>query len=135
MLRSKLHSGIPEAMDTSQSIGEAIKRIGGGKPTAAKRELVAQGLASKWEGTQSIAIQALAAWGDRQSVDQIRMFLEGAFARKSGWAVRGVAVRALAGVVGPQDADWISELCRSRSSGLERHELRQLVARVTAVNR
>jgi hypothetical protein len=115
------------AMDELQSEAEELKSLATRKPTPARRALAAQALASKWEGSQALAVTALARWGDRESVDAIRQFLEAAFERRNGWAVRGVAIRELARVIGPEHAGWITELCRSRSSGLERHELRPLI--------
>ena len=103
--------------------------------TPARRKLVMQALSSKWEGTQAHAIKALAAWGDRDSVESIRDFLISAFDRKSGWAVRGVAIWALAPIIGPEDAGWIGDLYRSRSIGLERHELRHLIDRVATFSK
>ena len=120
-------------MDELQAEAERIRSVIGRRPTPERRAILKQALSSKWEGTQAHAIKALAAWGDRESVDTIRDFLISAFDRKLGWAVRGVAIRALAPIVGPEDARWIGDLCRSRSSGLERHELRHLIERVKPI--
>ena len=114
-------------MDELQLEAEELKTLPGRKPTRARRNLATQALASKWEGSQALAVKALAAWGDRESIDVIRHFLENAFERQHGWAVRRVAITELARVIGPEDASWIAELYRSRSSRLERHELRELI--------
>ncbi len=102
----------------------------GRRATPERRKLLNEALSSKWEGTQAHAIKALAAWGDRDSIEAIRDFLAAAFEREFSWAVRGVAIRALAPIISQDDASWIGELCRSRSSGLERHELRPLIERL-----
>ena len=117
-------------MDQLQAEADQVRSIIGRGVTPKRRELLNQALSSKWEGTQAHVIKALAAWGDRDSIGAIRDFLISAFDRKYGWTVRGVAIRALAPIIGPEDAGWIRELCRSRSSGLERHELRLLIERV-----
>lgn len=118
-------------MDELQAEADQVRSVLGRSATPERRKLLNRALSSKWEGTQAHAIKALAAWGDRDSIDTIRDFLISAFDRKHGWALRGVAIRALAPIIGPEDASWIGELCRSRSSGLERHELRHLIERVT----
>jgi hypothetical protein len=122
-------------MDTLQAEADKIRSVIGRRATQERRDLVNQALSSKWEGTQAQAIKALAAWGDRDSIEAIRGYLVTAYDRKYGWAVRGVAIRALASVIGPEDAGWIGELCRSRASGLERHELRPLIERVETLQK
>lgn len=117
-------------MDELQAEADRVKSVIGRRATPQRRDLLNKALSSKWEGTQASAIKALAAWGDRESVETIRDFLTTAFDRKYGWAVRGVAIRALVPIIGPEDAGWIGNLYRSGSSGLKRHELRPLVERL-----
>lgn len=122
-------------MDELQVEADQVSSIIGRRATPERRDLLKQALSSKWEGTQVHAIKALAAWGDRDSIGAIRDFLVAAFDRNHAWAVRGVAIRALAPIIGPEDAEWIAELRRSRSSGSERHELRHLSERLATFER
>jgi len=120
-------------MNQLQAEADQIRSVMGRRAMPERRRLLKQALSSKWEGTQAHAIKALAAWGDRDSIGTIRDFLTAAFERKSGWGVRTVAIRELVPIIGPEDVNWIVELYRSRSNGLERHELRTLIARVATL--
>jgi hypothetical protein len=122
-------------MDELTVEAKALEGLSALKPTPARRALVEQALASKWEGTQSIALTTLGAWGGRETVEAIRRFLEEAFNRKAGWSIRGVAIRALMKAVGPEDAGWVTALYNSRTDGLEKHELRRLVEHVSTMKR
>jgi hypothetical protein len=122
-------------MDELQRQSDEIRKLAGRRPTPDRRRVLTEALRSKWEGSQALAVKTLAEWGDRESIEAIRDYLLAAFDRKSSWAVRGVAVQALAPLIGKEDANWITELCRSRTSGLERHELRPLINRVSALTR
>jgi hypothetical protein len=75
------------------SEAEELKSLTGLKPTPSRRAFAQQALGSKWEGSQALALKALARWGDRESIGAIRHFLEAAFERRNGWAIRGVAIR------------------------------------------
>ena len=112
---------------------ERIKRLSGRHATRERRDLISQALSSKWEGTQALAIAILAEWGDRQSIQAIQTFLEAAFTRKYGWAIRGVAIRALAPALTADDSDWLGRLSRSPVTELKRHELRPLIERLAAL--
>jgi hypothetical protein len=122
-------------MDAMRTEAEEIGKVLGRRATPERRKIVAQGLASKWEGSQVAALKALAAWGDRESVEAIRDYLAAAFERKTGWSVRGAAIRALVPLVGPEDAGWITALCDARSGAVERHELHALSARAESLKR
>jgi len=111
---------------------DEVKDLIGRRATPERRRVLDRALASKWEGTQAHAIKALAEWGDRESVETIRKYLVAAFDRKKGWFVRGVAIRALAPIIGPEDVDWVQHLYSSRPNELERHELRHLIDRLSA---
>jgi HEAT repeat protein len=84
-------------------------------------------LASKFEGTQSLALGVLGRWGGPDAVAELRAFLLAAYARPYAWAVRGVAVRELARTVGAADAGWALDLYFGRADWLEQHELLRLV--------
>lgn len=117
-------------MDRLQDDAVKLKDLAGRRPTPERRALVREALASKWEGTQSIALQVLAAWGGRPAVETIREFLVHAFTRKHGWSIRRVAVETLARIAGPEDVDWVLELYFSRPADLDKHELLPLVLRL-----
>jgi HEAT repeat protein len=84
-------------------------------------------LSSKWEGVQSVALQVLGGWGGKNAIDIIRGFLDDAFAREHGWAIRNVAVKELAKLVGSDDVDWVLNLYFWRPGVLEKHELLPVV--------
>lgn len=89
--------------------------------------IVDAALASKWEGLQSVALQVLGEWGDDESRARIRGYIEQVQDRRYGWAVRGVAVRALAGCVKDDDATWVLDRYFRISGVLAKHELLPLV--------
>lgn len=90
--------------------------------SAANRVLVDEALASKWEGVQSVALQVLGTWGDDGSRRRLRDFIERVDERPHGWAIRGVAVRALSGCVTRQDAAWALDRLFSLEGVLAKHE-------------
>jgi|SRR5205823_3946855 len=96
-------------------------------PTSASRAEVMAALHHKREGIQSIAAQVLGAWGGRESVEPLRVWLLVCQQRESGWAVRGVAVRQLAQLVESQDANWVLDLYFSVPDWIAKHELLPLV--------
>lgn len=110
---------------------DELRRLAARKPTAKNWAVVERSLASKWEGNQSLAIQVFQVWGEKAAVQPIRKFLEAAFERKTAFAVRKVAIKALATMVGPEDAGWIEALRHSRSSDGEKHELQPLLKRLS----
>ncbi|MDP9381580.1 MAG: hypothetical protein M3Q29_15815 [Chloroflexota bacterium] len=109
---------------------DELRSIGRSAPTPEGRAvLTEQLLHNKWEGVQSCAAQVLADWCGRESVEALRTWLLGTYERENGWAIRGVAVRALARCVGAQDAPWVLDLYFVRAQGvLAKHELLPLVA-------
>lgn len=56
-------------------------------------------------------------------MDELRRFLAAAYDRPFGWAVRGVAARALTRLVGAADVDWVLDLYFGVEDALEKHEL------------
>jgi len=96
-------------------------------PTPDARAEVVAALKHKREGIQSIAAQVLGAWGTRDSIPPLRDWLTDCSTRDSGWAVRGVAVRGLAKLVGSQDATWILDMYFSAPDWIAKHELFPLV--------
>lgn len=117
-------------MDELQTEATALHGLGALKPTPVRVAQVRAALSSKWEGTQALALGVLAQWGGRDSIETIKAFLVDAFARELGWSIRGVAIRALATLVGPEDVDWALNLYFSRPQFLEKHELLGLVIRL-----
>ena len=87
-----------------------IQELGENKPTESSRKEIESYLSSKWEGVQAAAIQALGAWGDRQSFETIKAFLVPLFERERGWTIRGVAIQALSPLITAEDADWVLDL-------------------------
>jgi len=122
-------------MDARQLQDEELRIAAGRKPSADSLAFVTQALSSKWEGTQALAIKALGAWRDPASIEAVRHFLEDAFNRKHGWAIRKVAINTLSEIVGPDDLDWVAALWRSREGELERYELRPLIERFPSLQR
>jgi hypothetical protein len=122
-------------VNTPEAEADVLRALGRSKPNAIRIKLVEEALSSKWEGTQSIALQTLAQWGDRSFAQLVRAFLEQAFQKKDAWAIRGVAIDTLAKLVGPKDVDWLAEFVRMRTDSLERYELRPLIARLSELKR
>ena len=67
------------------------------RPNRNARAEVEAALYSKWEGLQVHAGRALAAWGDRESVDALRDWLRISLEKPAGWSVTGEAVACLQG--------------------------------------
>ena len=91
------------------------------------RQVVDKALQSKWEGLQSVALQVLGEWGDDDSRSRLRDFIEEVEERQYGWAIRGVAIRALAACVKPDDAPWVLNRYFRVPGVLAKHELLPLV--------
>jgi HEAT repeat protein len=96
-------------------------------PTPERRAEVLEALANKFEGIQSVALDVLGRWGDAKSADAIARFLRDALGRKSGWAIRGVAVRNLAPLLTPVHAEWVLDAYFGQPDALVKHELVRLV--------
>ena len=92
------------------------------RPNARSRRDVEDGLRSKWEGVQVWAGRVLASWGDRQSIDLLRDWLEGLLKKEAAWTVRGEAVRALCQSYKPADVPWMLDLYFEANDPLLRHE-------------
>ena len=90
-------------------------------------QIVEEALESKWEGLESLALQVLGGWGDDESRRRLRSFLEVAGERPYGWAIRGVAVKALASCVNSADAPWVLDRYFGVSGVLAKHELLPVV--------
>ena len=104
-----------------------VRSLGQQIATAERRAEVMAALGSKWEGVQSVALDALGHWGGSDSLTALRCFLEEAFGRDAGWAIRGVAIRNLIPMVTAEDAEWVLDMYFKRPTALEKHELLQLV--------
>lgn len=91
------------------------------------REIVHSGLNSKWEGLQSVALQVLGQWGDDESRALLRDFIERIDDRRHGWAIRGVAVKALSSCVTAADSDWALDRLFSLKGVRAKHEFLPVV--------
>ena len=109
-----------------------VRLLGQQVATAERRADVMAALGSKWEGVRSVALDTLGRWGGSESLTALRRFLEEAFGREAGWAIRGVAIRNLIPMVAAGDADWVLDLYFKRPSALEKHELLHLVLALPA---
>ena len=114
-------------MDALHQHALALRAIVGAAPTPALRAQISDALASKFEGLQAIALDALGAWGDEASLAEIQAFLRSAFGRKRGAAIRGVASRNLIPHLASRDVAWVLDLYFSLPQALEKHELLPLV--------
>lgn len=94
-----------------------------GLPTSTRRKEVDEALRSKWEGVQVWAARVLASWGDRQSIDELRRWLESSLTKEAGWAVRGEAVNALCKCYKAEDIPWLLDMYFKTEDRLLRHEL------------
>lgn len=65
--------------------------------------------------------------GDDESRRRLRDYIERVQDRKYGWAVRGVAVRALAACVTEEDAPWVLDRYFRLSGVMAKHELLPVV--------
>jgi HEAT repeat protein len=114
-------------MDELQRQAAELRALGDKPATPERRALVIQALHCKFEGVQSVALRVLGRWGDAESIAAIRSFLNGAFDRKSGWAIRGVACDALLPQVHEEDVDWVLGLYFGLPEVVMKHELVRLV--------
>ena len=100
------------------------------KPNSAGRMLIEEGLGSKWEGTQSLALKALGAWGDQWSMTRLKSFLLDEERERLEGALLIVIVDALAPNLKPKDRDWVLEYCDRRSKDRDAYVLRRLSDRL-----
>jgi len=107
-------------------------RACGAKRGAQSRQIVDKALQSKWEGLQSVALQVLGEWGDDDSRSRLCDFIEEVEERQYMWAIRGVAIRALAACVKPDDAPWVLDRFFQLPGVLAKHELLPLVVSLPA---
>lgn len=114
-------------MTDLQTTVNELRSLGSRRPTPERRAAVARALSSKFEGVQSVAAQVLGEWGDRESIDALHAWLLSCLERPFGWAVRGVAVRALARTIGTEDIGWALDLYFGVAGVLQKHELLPLV--------
>lgn len=114
-------------MDELQRKATALRALASVPATPERRAVVVAALRDKFEGIQSVALDVLGAWGDGESATMLREFLQGAFSREAGWAIRGVAARNLIPLVTASDADWVLDLYFTRPDVLTKHELVRLV--------
>jgi len=114
-------------MDELQRQAAEMRTLAELPPTPERWAAVRVALTSKFEGTQAGALRVLGGWGGREAVEALRGFLTQAFSRRTGWAVRSVATRALAGLVTAADVPWILDLYFGLPGTLEKHELMRLV--------
>lgn len=97
------------------------------RPNRNARAEVEAALHSKWEGLQVHAGRALAAWGDRESVDALRDWLRTSLGKPSGWSVTGEAVACLQRCCTADDANWILDAYFQTSDRLARNSLLALL--------
>lgn len=110
-----------------REITARLRQLGAKRPTPKARAEVVAALASKWEGVQAVAAEALGQWGDRECVELLRQFLVSCFDHKAGWTIRGVVIRALCPVITEEDVNWVLDLYFSLQGLLAKHELLGLV--------
>lgn len=106
---------------------ERLRSLDTRRPTPERRAEVVAVLSSKYEGVQSVAAQVLAAWGGRESVDVLRGWLAETLRRKQGWAITGVAVGALRGLVESDDVSWVLDLYFGATGWKAKDQLTPLV--------
>ena len=114
-------------MDELQRQVANLRALGEQPPTPERRAEMLSALQSKFEGIQSVALDVLGRWGGPESSEVLRAFLQEAFVREAGWAIRGVAVRNLIPLVSAADAAWVLDLYFGLPDVLTKHELVRLV--------
>jgi hypothetical protein len=112
----------PGGMNDLERQASHIRALGQHVATAERRAEVMAALASKWEGVQSVALDALGAWGGPDSLTAVRSFLGETFDRDAGWAIRGVAIRNLIPMVTAEDTDWVLDMYFKRPTALGKHD-------------
>src|SRR5690348_2838346 len=110
-------------MDELKAQAVHLRSLGELQPTPERRAEVELALRHKREGIQSVAARVLGQWGGRESVSALRHWLISSLARESGWSIRGVAIRELARLVEPGDAQWVLDLYFGVQDRLVKHEL------------
>lgn len=88
-----------------------LRAIGAERPTTERRAILRAALFHKREGVQSVAAQVLGAWGGRESVEDLRLWLGRINERHDPYiGPRNVAIRELAGCIDVDDSDWALDL-------------------------
>ena len=94
------------ALDFAE-MANSLRSLGAASPTPAARDQVRLALASKFEGIQAVAAEALGAWGDDDSVRALHDWLDELLTRPDSMAPRSVAIRELAPHGAKLDADRV----------------------------
>lgn len=112
---------------------ERLKALRGARKTSDAAAFVHEMLASKFEGLQSVAIQILSSWGQKDDKTAIRNFLLHTYKKRPGWGgpIRLTAISALEHFIAADDATWLPDLCFSQNQMANRHELFRLFSKLT----
>ena len=110
---------------------DKLRSLSQSKQNSTGRLLIEEGLSSKWEGTQALAIKGLGAWGDRWSIDRLKTFLLDDAKQPAAGALLIVIIDALVPNLTAKDRNWILEYCELRSTDREAYKLRLLSDCVT----
>jgi HEAT repeat protein len=114
-------------MDALQERVAALNALAQRSPRPDRLDEVRDALKDKFEGVQGAAVKVLGAWGDADSRKLLRSFLTKAFERPHGWAIRGVAIKALIPRIDESDVDWVLDLYFGLAEVLTKHEVLPLV--------
>ena len=104
---------MPPAVDFRARVDE-LRTLASARPRPQDRQIVQNALDSKWEGLQSVAIQTLGCWGDRQSFAILRELWP-----KCSWTLQPIVARSLAQCVQAEDAPWALDLYFEGSEAYE----------------
>ena len=98
-------------MTDQRSAWLRLRELSCNPPSPISRSEVLEALKSKSDSIRSEAAEALAKWGDAESMHSLREFLEGSLVpRDFAWVDRDIAIRVLVRCVGDTDAGWFLDL-------------------------
>jgi hypothetical protein len=106
---------------------DRLKSLIHANPNDLIRAEVENALHSKWEGIQVCAGRVLATWGDRESIETLRNWLQSLLDKKSGWAIRKQAIQLLCQCYQSEDIHWLLDLYFGQEDRLRCHEFLPLV--------
>ncbi len=100
-----------------------LREIGRQRPTPERRAEVRNALSDRREGVQAVAAQVLGAWGGRETVENLRAWLQQLDQRHPSYSgPRNVAIRELARCINAADADWALDLYFGQDTLVATHE-------------
>jgi hypothetical protein len=114
---------MPKRNEPLDALVAELRALGAEQPTRERRAILRAALLHKREGVQSVAAQVIGAWGGRESVEDLRVWLERLIERHDPYiGPRTVAIRELARCIAADDSDWALDLYFGQKGVVATHE-------------